>query len=220
MTNDQDREFARKQAYRIYENHRRKGGGGCDANHIATNIDYKEALRRGLLAECAYVHEFGGKIDTSISDYGDGGRDFLLPLYIDGERRTFVVNIKAKSVRVSFHGMVRVGTHLRVPVHEIKPQTIYIFAIYREQTDDAEILRWDWGQSLIDLNQRAVYENGNDRECYTKLFQDLRDLQELKDRMRPLEPLQRLIDQYGTGANMMYEYGNETRESMKERGFL
>jgi hypothetical protein len=158
---------------------------GCDANHIATNFDYEESLRRGILAECAFVHHFGECVDIRLLEKGDGGRDFLLSLDTGSEIREFPINIKAKSVRSSFAGMVEVGTHLRVPVRDIKPYTIYVFAVYYEQLDAADVLRWDWGITLMRLNQRMVFANGNGEPAYVKRYEDLRDLQELKTRMRP-----------------------------------
>lgn len=180
MVTDDDREFARRQASLIYENHRKRGGVGCDANHIAIQIGYEETLRRGLLTECAFAHEFGVEVNSDILDYGDGGRDFLLWLFTASGRQPFTVNVKAKSVQMSWEGLKRSGTHLRVPVSECRPRTIYVFGIYLEPTDEAEVLAWDWGLTLIRQNERRQFDGPWN---YVRLFDDLRDLEELKARL-------------------------------------
>ena len=179
MTTERDRVFCRELAERIYANHVRNGRKGCDANHIAKNISYRESLYRGLLTECAFGVMFGLPVNREILDHGDSGLDFSLPLAIG----RFPVNVKCKSVQTSWIGLMKSGTHLRVPISEIRPATIYVFGIYFEMTDDAEVLRWAWGQTLIRENNRAVFENGDGSQCYIKLFEELRELQELKDSM-------------------------------------
>jgi hypothetical protein len=171
--------MARCLAAAIYRNHVANGRLGCDANHIAVNVPYEEALYRGLLAELAFARLFGLTINDAILDSGDGGLDFVMPLATSQGRREFPVNIKAKSVRVSWPGLMRSGTHLRVPVREIKPLTIYVFGVYLEPTDSALVFRWDWGRTIIDHNHRAVYENSDGTACFIKRFETLRDLREL-----------------------------------------
>lgn len=180
MVTDDDRRFARIQASLIYQNHvaKKQGLGG----HIATEIGYEEMMRRGLLAECAWVHEFGGVINREILDHGDGGTDFPLRLFTPHGPRMITVNVKAKSVQRSWLGLVQSGTHLRVPVIECKPLTIYVFGIYLEPTDEASVLRWEWGRTLIRDNKRKVFPNSNGVVNYIRLFEGLRGLQELKER--------------------------------------
>lgn len=182
MVTDEDRGFARSQADEIYQRCVAKGWGlHCQ---IATKIGYKETMRRGLLAECSFAHEFGLPIRTDVFEYGDGGVDFPLPLLTPQGVRDFIVNVKAKSVRVSWRGLMNSGTHLRVPVVECRPLTIYVFATYLEATDDAEVLRWEWGATLIRNDERRVYPNSSGVVNYVRLFNELRDLRQLKDRMR------------------------------------
>jgi hypothetical protein len=183
--NDDDRFLALVAARAIYEHHMRVDPAGCNANHISTDIDYEETLRRGLLAECAFANEFNLKVNAELLAKGDGGRDFSLRLYANALVRSYPVDIKAKSVRSNFEGMVRVGTHLRVPVSEIHPMTIYVFAVYHELTDDADVLKWEWGRTLIHRDEKMAFERGNGSQCYVMRYEYLRDLQELKDRMRP-----------------------------------
>ena len=184
LTTDQHRADARRWAASIYAHHVARGRAGCDTNHIAANISYEETLYRGLLAELVFGGEFGLPVNTEILDYGDGGLDFKLLLFNGRDVRPYPVNVKAKSVQVSWPGLLRSGTHLRVPISKVLPHVIYVFGIYLEREDSAEVLRWDWGRSLIDRNERARYPNGNDEEFYIKPFEELRELQELKDRMR------------------------------------
>jgi hypothetical protein len=183
MVTDDDRPYCIKTAHLRHLNHI-KNGRGCDRNHIAKKIGCEESTRRGLLGECAFVHEFKlVALDGAIRDRGDGGRDFRLHLSMAAGPRWFKTDIKTKSVRKSWPGLMRSGTHLRVPVNECAPKTIYVFGIYLEPTDDAEVLRWDWGQELIKGNQREKFENGNDEWCFVREYGELRELQELKDRL-------------------------------------
>lgn len=170
---NKDRKFARDLAQRIFDS--KKGRAHLDF-HIAKNISYLETLYRGILTECAFANEFGGRVDTELRQYGDGGRDFEISF----EDQPVIVNVKSKSVRSSFAGMVRVGTHLRVAVRECRPETIYVFGVYYEQTDSAEVFRWQWGKVLIDLDEVRIFENG-DVPAYTQIFEDLRDIRELKE---------------------------------------
>ena len=155
-------------------------------------------MYRGLLTELAFAARFGLKVNDNILDHGDGGFDFVLPLSTPGGTRAFPVDIKAKSVRHSWDGLRASGTHLRIPVKEIKPSTIYVFGIYLEPTDSAQVLRWDWGQAVLTYNQRASYKNGSGRENFIKPFETLRDLSELLERLvrkkrrrkRPADPRQ------------------------------
>jgi hypothetical protein len=181
LTTDEDRAFARKHARLIYLNHLEKGRGL--SNHISTDISYEEQLRRGLLAELIFGREFGLAINVDVLDDGDGGFDFKLPLTASTGLRIFSINIKAKAVQLSWDGLRRSGTHLRVPVRECEPETIYVFAIYHERQDTAEVLRWTWGSVLMRRNERAIYENSDGTENYIIPFEELRELQELKDRM-------------------------------------
>jgi hypothetical protein len=103
-------------------------------------------------------------------------------LAIPSGRRRFPVNVKAKSVRVSWPALLRSGTHLRVPVIECKPRTIYVFGIYLERTDDAEVLAWEWGVTLIKRDERKIFPKSKGGETYLLPFEKLRDLRELKER--------------------------------------
>jgi hypothetical protein len=95
----------------------------------------------------------------------------------------FPVDVKSKSVRYSFLGMKRVGTHLRVPVSQIRPLTIYVFGVYLEQWDDADVLRWEWGQTLINNNEQCVFKNSNGKPTYVRRYEDCRSLDELMERL-------------------------------------
>jgi hypothetical protein len=180
---DEERILSRDLAHKIYLNHLKTGGDGWDINHVATEISYEETTRRGLLGECVFSRDFSVPMNTEILDYGDSGRDFMLPLVTPCGVRGFKVNVKAKSVQVSWEALRRSGTHLRVGVKECRPETIYVFAIYNEPTDDADILRWDWGYKLIQRNERACFKNSKGGYAFIKPYEELRDLDELKDRM-------------------------------------
>lgn len=210
---DADRLLASESAHRIAN---KPGHQAHLLYHFSENISYEESLRRGILTECAWVHQFGGKVDTELRDYGDAGKDFYVVL--DGKQHP--VNIKTKSVRVSFAGMVRVGTHLRVPVRECRPETIYVFGVYYEQTDDADVLRWEWGGVLIELNDVRNFDvdaqghrAAKPIPAYVKVYDDLRQLRELKILLGLIKPpaerqvllspdLQELVEKYGGYINI------------------
>lgn len=183
MITSENRAYAIKQARLRHLNHI-KNGRGCEINHIAKNIGCEEATRRGLLGEAAFVHEFrAAAIDGAIHDRGDGGRDFWLPFQTPKGVRRYKVDVKTKSVQKNWPALMRSGTHLRVPVSLCAPDTIYIFGIYLEPSDNAEVLAWEWGRTLIAYDERGNFENGNGEECLVRKFEKLRDLQSLKDRL-------------------------------------
>ena len=96
------------------------------------------------------------------------------------------MDVKSKSIRDGEEGWSKVvasGTHLRVPVREVKPRTIYVLATYYEGDDVAQVRSWTWGKSLIERNERASFKNGTGAENYLMPLEELRELQELKDRM-------------------------------------
>lgn len=180
--------------------------------HISTELPLKETFRRGILTECAFANEFGLEVNGEVTRGGDGGRDFLLPLRCEGGAvRHFKTDVKTKSVRVSVDGLLRSGTHLRVRVRDALPLTIYVFGVYLETTDDAEVLRWQWGKRLIERNERRVFENGNDEECFVEPFESLRALNELKERIhQPPKPAfadKRCAVCGDTNANWSYDFG-------------
>jgi len=181
MVTEEDRRFAREYAPKIAEHMRKRPYGAI--NHMATEISLEEAIRRGLLTECAYAHVFGGEPCVELLPNGDGGRDFWIYLRVGFIPWRFKVNVKTKSVQVSLAGLIRSGTHLRVPITECQPRTIYVLGAYHERTDDAEILKWDWGRALIDGDERMMFENSKGDESYVRKYEELRDLSELKNRV-------------------------------------
>jgi len=187
MTTDKHRAFAREHAAKIYQHHLEKSGGvGADANHISKEISYEESLYRGLLAECDFAVKFGIRVNRDVHEGGDDGKDFMLPLLVNGAARDFRVDVKSKSVLYGDDGWAKLiisGTHLRVPVKEVKPQTIYVLATYYVGDDIAQVRCWTWGKALIERNERASFKNGTGIENYLMPFEELRELQELKDRM-------------------------------------
>jgi hypothetical protein len=182
ITTNWHRTESRRLAALFAANDEANGGHGR-RNHIASIISYEETLRRGLLGEFAFGAQFRLPINSNILPHGDGGLDFRVPLLVGGEVRKYPVNIKTKSVQVNFAALVRSGTHLRVSVSKVLPEVIYVFAIYREPDDTAEALRWEWGRTLIDLNERMNFENGNGEESYVRRFEDLRGVTELWKRL-------------------------------------
>lgn len=182
---DSDRELCRVQSQLIYENHLKHDPDfDSDGYHVSSEITYLETLRRGMLTECAFVNEFGGSVSRELNHHGDGGIDFLLDLKSDNGIRRYAVDVKTKSVRYSWEGLRRSGTHLRVLCRELRPATIYVFGIYLEPTDDAEVLAWQWGSTLRREGQLQRFKNSTSDENWNHvmLFEELRPLAELKAR--------------------------------------
>lgn len=177
MVTDDNRVYALAQAPLIYQKMLRRGD-----YRIASKLTSVEVLRRGLLTECAFANLFHLPIRTEIFEYGDGGIDFVMRLRTRFGIEDITVNVKSKSVQRSWPGLRAAGTVLNVPVRECCEKRIYVFGIYLEPTDDAEVLKWEWGDILIRLNKQDSYKNGTGIMNYTKPYDDLRELQELHDR--------------------------------------
>jgi hypothetical protein len=177
MTTDADRALARRMAQRICDYRRQRGAGTI--NHFSTNVPMEVSFYRGLLTEIAFAHEFDLPVNDTVFEYGDGGKDFLLPLLAHGITR---VNVKSKTVTKSLEALVnsREGTHLRVPRHELDPGTIYIFGVYLVPSDTAEVHRWAWGHTLLDHSNLKTFINSNNDSSYTLRFQECTPLAELK----------------------------------------
>lgn len=179
IVTDEDRVFARYKAARVHELYLAEFGG--TPHQIAQTLPFEETMYRGMLAECAFAHKFGLAVNDDVLSTGDDGKDFYIDLHVDGEVRRFKVNVKATSVRRNFAGMQNT-THLKVPAREISPQTIYVYGVYYEATDDADVLRWEWGSTLIRQDERRKFENGNVIN-YVRPYTALRELCELADRL-------------------------------------
>jgi len=178
--------MSRKLARDITENKVKKGYDF--KSHISTKISFEEQMYRALLSEYDFGEKFGLKVNEQILDYGDGGRDFEIELYVDGVKRVYWVNVKVKRVKVSWEALSQHPTHLRVPVRECKKLTIYVFATYDERTDTAVVRRWAWGDALIKHKDIRTFENSDGTENYVLPFEQLRELDDLKARMRPPAP--------------------------------
>lgn len=181
MTTDEHRAFAKVQARLIKENHMRYGTRYLK-NHAAADIGYYETMRRGILTECAFSDFSGIPVSREINDAGDGGADFIMPLEVNGVMQEYKVDVKSKTVRTTWDALRRSGTHLRVQRRELQPMTIYVFGIYLLRTDEAEVLAWEWGHTLLKSGTLMLFKNSNtDEPCYTLPFESLRPLSELAD---------------------------------------
>jgi hypothetical protein len=184
MTTDADRKFSRSCAEAIYQNYMTSPNRPYRDN---VEFGYREALYRGLLAECDFALRFGARVRGEVLNFGDGGVDFYLPFKTCGGVQCFPIDVKSKSVPYGgwdgWQRMIVAGTHLRVPVREVVPGTIYVLGIYLVGDDVAFVDRWAWGSTLIRRNERMRFENGNDEDSYTIPYGECRELQELKDRL-------------------------------------
>lgn len=160
------------------------GPSASEPYHIAKNIPFAEALYRGIFCQIAFALEFDIPLKDEVSEFGDGGVDFWLPLRTLKGVHVYQVDVKSKPVQRSREGLIRSGTHLRVPCNEIKAPVIYVNAFYHERTDDAEVSGWAWGYSLLERNEVDSFKkNSTGRPNYLMPYEELRDLQELKDRL-------------------------------------
>ena len=102
----------------------------------------------GLLGEFATynVLEKCTEVDLTFRKYGDGGVD--LTLFRAG---------KAWKVDVKTSSYTGPGPLLKVPVKKIERHTIYVAAIYYEEAEDAYPQGWEWGQTLIQNNDRRSF---------------------------------------------------------------
>ena len=181
MTTDAHRAFARQHAAAIYQHHLNVNGrAGCDANHIASTIDYQETLYRGLLAECDFAVKFRVRVNREILQHGDGGINFRLPCLTRGGVALVPINIKSKSVLYGgwdgWQRMIAKGTHLRVPVREVKPRTIYVLGVYLVGYDTATVERWTWGDTLIARNERMNFETATAKKATRCRFRNCASL--------------------------------------------
>lgn len=175
MITDAERRWARAEAKRRFDNHCRHPT--YDRYGGVTAFDRQEGYYRSLLCEIAFANRFGLKVDGELREYGDGGKDFDLPLQLRDRVHTFVVNVKATTVKYSWEGL-QATTFLRVPVNECRRYTIYVFGIYLLTDDDAEVLRWQWGGALLDRNDIRQFDKVN----YVYPYTELRELEELERR--------------------------------------
>jgi hypothetical protein len=172
MITDEDRRFAYEQSQIRNQFHVDRGDYD---KQISTIHDGAESHRRGILGECEFVNTFGGAVDIVLREHGDH-RDFLLMLMTNsGVAQHFNVDVKTSS----YSG---IDQYLRVPVRDIKPKTIYVAARYNSQSDDIELLGWDWGSAIIALNCRKTF-NQRGVENFVKPIEELRNLDELKERI-------------------------------------
>jgi hypothetical protein len=180
MTTDAHRQFSAYWSNEIYNF--RVAHGATFHNHFS-RYGYKEALRRSLLGECMFGDLSGAEINTELLMYGDGGKDFILPFRNRWQVfRPYQLDLKSKTVRTSWHGLLKSGTHLRVRTDELRRKTIYIFATYFEWCDEANVHRWHWGEALLRRNRIRVF-NDVGAPCYTLEYERLRGLDELLARM-------------------------------------
>jgi hypothetical protein len=173
----QEKRWARIEADRRFALH--SSDMNYDPHFGVSAIDCREATYRSLLCECVFARYFGVQVDCEFRPQGDGGKDFCLMLETSRGPKCFHVNVKATTVKSNWKALQRT-THLRVPVDECRPHTIYVFGIYLLREDDADVLGWEWGQTLIAANDIRVFDKRN----FVRLFTDLRKLDELRERLR------------------------------------
>lgn len=172
MVTDDDREFAKRHSRNIVAYRRQRG---MKSMKFAGQFSDEEVFRRGILTECAFANAFGLPMDEIVSEYGDGGYDFRLPLCSG----TVLLNVKSKSVRASFAGLIKSGTHLRVPKSQLRPGTIYVFGIYLEMGDNAQVLRWAWGRDIVNGGKTMAFDNDGE-DAYVRRYEECELLDVLK----------------------------------------
>jgi hypothetical protein len=137
--------------------------------HRPLSMDYELV---GLRGEEAFCFEFGGSVDMESRPNGDGGRDHWLFLPDrSGERRWFKVDLK--TFRKPYHLLVEEGRCVAI--------TIYMLAGYRDDTDRADLLGWEWGKKLLKVKPKT-FEHGVWNHYIHR--GRLRAIEELKERWR------------------------------------
>jgi hypothetical protein len=121
----------------------------------------------GLRGEEALAREFGLSVDLVARPEGDGGLDNSLRLWV---LRRFPVDVKC----------ARKPGHLIVEEGKAKPNTIYVLARYSDETDSAELIGWEWGQTLMGA---PIRDFGYGVRNHSIRAADLRPISELHDRM-------------------------------------
>jgi hypothetical protein len=89
----------------------------------------------GAYGEVAFAELFDLDIDTNLYLEGDGGKDFILSVMVEGEVVDLVVNVHT----------YRKPYNLLVSTKEIgKPVDIYVLAGFNEDTKEVTFLGWQW----------------------------------------------------------------------------
>ena len=162
MTTDDQRRRAREIARKFRSYH---VANGHPDNQIADSMNGEHMHYIGALAEIEFCDDFRCLIDEQLHSGGDVCDTWLS---IKGNR--YPVDIKA----ICFTGP---NPRMMVPCSTIKPLTIYVVALYRD--DSITLLGWHWGMTLIKLNQRRTYSRRGISN-YTCLIAETRPMEELK----------------------------------------
>lgn len=140
---------------------------GHPDNQIADSLNGEDIHYRGALAELVFAAEFCCDVDETLHADGD-----ICDTWLTFSGVRYQIDVKA----ISFKGP---NPRMLVPCNAIKPRTIYVSALYDEDLDDVELLGWEWGCTLIKLDQRRVL-NRRGVPCYTRLIRELRPISDLK----------------------------------------
>jgi hypothetical protein len=127
-----------------------------------------EADLKGLRGEKEFALVFGQSITCLYGPGGDGGADFCVDFTIDGQRRSFDVDVKAASKPVWLISWAKEG--------ETRPNTIYVLAHHIDAEARAVLLGWQWGSVLMKSTPRRL----GSRMVYWVPRKWLRSIDELK----------------------------------------
>ncbi len=117
-----------------------------EASHHPGHRNFRPHVRpvganlMGLRAEEAFAQRYGLTIDLTTRPEGDGGVDLRIPLLTD----YFIVETFAVDCKAAIK-----PKDLIVEATRTKPLTIYVLARYYEESDQCELLGWQWGKYLL-----------------------------------------------------------------------
>ena len=99
----------------------------------------KNTTAIGIIGEQYFAKTFNICADLSFKSKGDGGKDFKIPLAIDGHIEKIPVDVKTSSR----------GDTLLVEQGTVKAKTIYVLIHYDKNIKESKILGWQWGIYIL-----------------------------------------------------------------------
>lgn len=160
---DEQREIARRVADQREARHEARG----DARKWTPNrLNGADIHYVSILGEFAFYNQFDSTPpDLTFIARGDDGRDVTW--------RGYGVDVKTST----YTGP---NQFLRVPCDRMHPEMIYVAAIYDADRDDVILLRWEWGDRLVEHDCVRKFGEHQTRN-YVKLYRDCYPIATLPD---------------------------------------
>lgn len=114
-----------------------------DAKHSVTGKFQrflgKNTTAIGIVGEQYFAKTFNICADLSFKSKGDGGKDFKIPLLMNGYIENVPVDVKTSSR----------GDTLLVEQGTVKAKTIYVLIHYDKNNKKCKIVGWQWGLTIL-----------------------------------------------------------------------